>query len=139
MHQAAMFVVYESPIQLFSGNPSQGYMEPAFMELVGKIPTVWDETIVLDGAVGEYIVTARKKDDTWFVGGMSNWNGRNVEVNFSFLGEGTYEVTEAVDGVNADRYPSDHRIVKRVVDKSMKVNYSMAKGGGFLLMIKKLK
>jgi alpha-glucosidase len=139
MHQAAMFVVFESPIQLFSGNPSQGFAEPEFMEMVGSIPTVWDETIVLDGKVGEYIVTARKKGDVWFVGGMSNWTGRSVEVDFSFLDQGKYEVTEAVDGVNADRYPSDHKISKRPVDKNSRSTFTMAKGGGFVLVINKSK
>jgi alpha-glucosidase len=137
MHQAAMFVIFESPIQLFSGNPSQGFREPEFMELVGRIPTVWDETIVLDGKVGEYIVTARKKDDVWYVGGMTNWTGRGVEVDFSFLGEGEYEATQGLDGVNADRYPSDHTITKSSVNKNSKVTYTMAKGGGFVLMIRK--
>lgn len=137
MHQAAMFVVYESPIQLFSGNPSQGFLEPEFMELVGSIPTVWDETTVLDGKVGEYIVTLRKKDDVWYVGGMANWNGRSVDVDFSFLGEGDYELTAAVDGVNADRYPSDYKITKRTVTKDMKVPVVMSNGGGFVMVIKK--
>jgi alpha-glucosidase len=139
MHQAAMFVIYESPVQLFSGNPSQGFMEPEFMEIVGSIPTVWDETIVLDGKVGEYIVTARKKDDVWYVGGMSNWTGRNVEVDLSFLGDGEFESTEAVDGVNADRYPSDHKIMKRRVNKTSKQTYTMARGGGFVLVIRNVK
>ncbi|HZY83087.1 MAG TPA: glycoside hydrolase family 97 protein, partial [Cyclobacteriaceae bacterium] len=135
MHQAAMFIVYESPIQLFSGNPSQGSMEPQFMELVGSIPTVWDETIVLDGKVGEYIVTARRKNGVWYVGGMSNWSGKTVEIDFSFLGEGEFEMTEAIDGVNADRYPSDHLITKKAVPK--KASVAMAKGGGFVLIIRK--
>jgi alpha-glucosidase len=66
-HQLAMFVVYDNPMQIFSGNPSQGLLEPKFMELLGSIPTVWDETIILDGRVGEYIITARKKGNDWFI------------------------------------------------------------------------
>jgi alpha-glucosidase len=137
MHQAAMFIVYESPIQLFSGNPSQGLLEPAFMELVGSIPTVWDETIIPDGKVGEYIVTARKKDNNWYVGGMTNWKGRTVEVDFSFLGEGEYEASLALDGVNADRYPSDYTLARRTVNKNTKVDFIMSNGGGFVLIAKK--
>jgi alpha-glucosidase len=135
MHQAAMFVVYESPIQLFSGNPAQGYQEPEFMELVGRIPTVWDETIVLDGKVGEYIVTARKKDGNWYIGGMTNWTGRKVEIDFSFLGDVVYDVIVATDGVNADRYPSDHVITKRTMTKHDRQSFEMAKGGGFVLIL----
>jgi alpha-glucosidase len=135
MHQAAMFIVYESPIQLFSGNPSQGLMEPEFMELVGSIPTVWDETVVLDGKVGEYIVTARRRNDAWYIGGMSNWEGRTIEIDLSFLGEGDFEMTEAIDGVNADRYPSDCVISRKQAGR--KVTITMAKGGGFVLLIRK--
>ena len=137
MHQAAMFIVYESPIQLFSGNPSQGHLEPEFMELVGSIPTVWDETLVLDGKVGEYIITARKKDNNFYVGGMTNWNGRTMEIDFSFLEEGEYNAMLAVDGVNADRYPSDYSMTKQIITKKSRINFNMAKGGGFVLVLKK--
>jgi alpha-glucosidase len=135
IHQAAMFIIYESPIQLFSGNPSQGHLEPDYMNLVGDIPTTWDETIVLDGKVGEYIVTARKKGDDWYIGGMSNWAGKTVDVDFSFVGEGTFDVTMAIDGVNADRYPSDYVISQKPIERKMKI--TMAKGGGFVVVLKK--
>jgi len=137
MHQAAMFVVFESPIQLFSGNPSQGLVEPEFMELIGSIPTVWDETFVLDGKVGEYIVTARKKESDFFLAGMSNWNGRTVEVDFSFLDEGDYDAVLVRDGLNADRYPSDYAITKRTISKKSKIDFTMAKGGGFVVVLKR--
>jgi alpha-glucosidase len=137
MHQAAMFVVYESPIQLFSGNPSQGTLEPEFMKLIGSIPTVWDETNVLQGKVGEFIVTARRKDDVWYVGGMSNWTGRAVEIDMSFLDTGEYDAVLATDGVNADRYPSDYVISEKVVRRSEKLDLLMAKGGGFVIVLRK--
>jgi alpha-glucosidase len=137
MHQAAMFVVYESPIQLFSGNPSQGLLEPEFMQLIGGIPTVWDETIVLDGRLGEYIVTARKRDDDFFVAGMTNWNGRTTTIDLSFLEAGQYDAVVAADGVNADRYPSDYIISNQIVDKKTNLLLTMAKGGGFLLILRK--
>lgn len=137
MHQAAMFIVYESPIQLFSGNPSQGLLEPDFMELIGSLPTVWDETLILDGKVGEYIITARKKDDHWYLGGMTNWQGKTLEVDLSFLEDGDYDAALALDGANADRYPSDYTLTRRTLNKSTKLNISMAKGGGFIIVLKK--
>lgn len=137
MHQAAMFVVYESPIQLFSGNPSQGHLEPEFMSLVGDIPTTWDETIVLDAKLGEYIVTARRKDNNWYIGGMSNWTGKTIDLDFSFIPQGTYDVTVATDGVSADRYPSDYTISHKSVDR--KITITMAKGGGFIVVLKQKK
>ncbi len=137
MHQAAMFVVYESPIQLFSGNPSQGLLEPAFMHLIGRIPTVWDETIILDGEVGEYIITVRKKDNNWYVAGMTNWTGRTISVDFSFLDDGDYEATLALDGVNANRYPSDYTLTKQTLSKKSELNITLANGGGFVVMLEK--
>ncbi len=137
MHQAAMFIIYESPIQLFSGNPSQGLLEPEFMELIGSIPTVWDETYVLDGKVGEYIITARKKDNTFYIGGMVNWKGKTIEVDFSFLEEGEYNAVLVLDGVNADRYPSDYTITNQTINKNSRINFTMAKGGGFVVVLEK--
>jgi len=137
MHQAAMFIVYESPIQLFSGNPSQGLLEPAFMDLIGSIPTVWDETIVIDGKVGEYIITARAKDNNFYIGGMTNWKERTIEVDFSFLEEGEYDALLALDGVNANRYPSDYTMTNQTINKKSKVTFTMAKGGGFVVVLKK--
>ena len=137
MHQAAMFVIYESPIQLFSGNPSQGMLEPAFMELVGSLPTVWDETIVLDGKIGEFIITARKKDNQWFVAGMCNWVGRTVDIDFSFLGDGDFTASIAQDGVNANHYPSDYIILKQPINKSSTIRLTLSNGGGFIIVVGK--
>ncbi len=77
--QAAMFIVYESPMQIFAGNPSQGLLEPQFMELLGSIPTTWDTTIVVDGKIGDYIITARRKGDDWFIGAMTDWTASRPE------------------------------------------------------------
>jgi alpha-glucosidase len=137
MHQAAMFVVYESPIQLFSGNPSQGLLEPEFMKLIGSIPTTWDETIIVDAKLGEYIVTARKKGNEFYVAGMTNWKGRTTTIDLSFLDAGQYDAVVAADGVNADRYPSDYIISKQIIDNTTKLPLTMAKGGGFLLILRK--
>src|SRR4029077_7470676 len=105
-HQLAMFVVYDNPMQIFSGNPSQGLKEPAFMDLLGGIPTVWDQTIIPDAKLGEYIITARKKGDDWFIGAMTNWTARRLDLDLDFLDEGTYSATVCEDGINADHYAS---------------------------------
>ncbi|WP_276500584.1 glycoside hydrolase family 97 protein [Terrimonas pollutisoli] len=136
-HQAAMFVVYESPIQLFSGNPSQGLMEPSFMELLGSIPTTWDTTIVLDAKVGDYIVTARKKGNDWFIGGMTDWTARELSVDLSFLEDGNYEASICEDGVNADRYPSDYKLSTMQVSGTNTIKVKMAPGGGYIMRLKK--
>jgi alpha-glucosidase len=137
-HQLAMFVVYESPIQLFSGNPSQGLLEPQFMQLLGSVPTTWDETKIIEGKVGDYIITARKKGDNWFVGGMTDWSERTFDIQFNFLDDGEYEVELCVDGVNADRYAADYRIEKFSMKKGDKKNIRMAPGGGFMMRLRKI-
>jgi alpha-glucosidase len=138
-HQLAMFVVYESPMQLFSGNPSQGLQEPAFMELLGSIPTTWDETVIPDAKLGEYIVTARKKGADWYVGAMTNAVGRRLSVPLTFLEDGTYTATICADGVNADRWASDYALTESIVKKADSLSITMAPGGGYLVRLRKTK
>lgn len=136
MHQAAMFIVYESPIQLFSGNPSQGWLEPDFMELVGSIPTTWDTTIVIDGRLGDYIITARRKGRDWFIGGMTDWTQREITIPLPFLENGKYNTVICEDGINADRYPSDYLLRQGEISNSDSLRISMAPGGGFVMRLR---
>ena len=136
-HQLAMFVVYDSPMQIFSGNPSQALLEPAFMKLLGSIPTTWDETKILDAKVSDYIITARKKGNDWFVGGMTDWTEREFNLSLSFLDEGTYEATLCVDGVNAATYPADYNLLTNTCKEGDVIKIKMAPGGGFALKLLK--
>jgi alpha-glucosidase len=131
-----MFVVYESPIQLFSGNPSQGYLEPDFMELLGSIPTVWDTTIVLDAKLGDYIVTARKKDTSWYIGAMNDLTARELTVPLDFLDHQNYETVICEDGANADRHASDYRLYAKDLKKNDAISIKMAPGGGYVMRLK---
>jgi len=132
-----MFIVYESPITIFSGNPSQGLKEPEFMNLLGSIPTTWDTTMVLQGKVGEYILTARKKGNDWYIGGMTNWTPRNLDINLSFLEEGTYEATICADGINADKVAVDYTLTSQQVSKKESISINMKNGGGIVMRLKK--
>lgn len=136
-HQLAMFVVYDDPLQIFSGNPSQGYMEPKFMELLGSIPSTWDTTIILDAKVSDYIITARRKGDEWFIGAMSDWTPRTLHASLNFLEDRIYEATVCEDGINAERYPSDYSIKTFSISNKDSVTINMAPGGGYLLKLKK--
>ena len=137
-HQLAMFIVYDSPIQIFSGNPSQGNEEPEFMNLLGSVPTGWDETVIPDAKVGEYIVTARQKNNDWYIGGLTDWSGRDFNLKLDFIGEGRYTATLCSDGINADKYAADYLITSFSVDKNSIVPVHLAPGGGFMLrLIKK--
>lgn len=136
-HQSAMFIVYESPIHIFSGNPSQGMLEPAFMKLLGSIPTVWDTTVVLDARLGEYVITARRSGDDWFIGGMCDWTARDFTFDLSFLSRGTYQATLLEDGINADRYPSDYRLIEKKLSDTDSLKIHMAPGGGFIIKLER--
>ena len=136
-HQLAMFVVYDSPMQIFSGNPSQGWLEPHFMNILGGLPTTWDETKVLDAKVSKYIITARKKGDDWYIAGMTDWTSRNFSIPLDFLDGESYQATLCEDGVNADSYASDYAIKNFALHKEDGLKIKMAKGGGFLLRLTK--
>lgn len=136
-HQLAMFVVYDNPMQIFSGNPSQGLLEPAFMKLLGGIPTTWDETRIIDGSVGEYIVTAREKGNDWYIAAMSNWKERDLKISLDFLPAGGYEFEKCEDGINANRYPSDYSITKGTINHTQTLELHLVQGGGYLIHLKK--
>jgi alpha-glucosidase len=135
--QLAMFVVYESPIQFFAGNPSQGMKEPAFMELLGSIPTVWDTTHILDARLGDYVVTARKKNSDWYIGALNDSTARILSIPLDFLPPGNYHATICEDGVNADRYPADYRLSEATLTPRDNLKVSMAPGGGYVLRLRK--
>ncbi|GAO44510.1 glycoside hydrolase family 97 protein [Flavihumibacter petaseus] len=137
-HQLAMYGVYDSPIQFFVGNPSQAITEPAFMELLGEIPTLWDETRILAGRAGEHLVTARRKGNTWYVAGITNWSPRIFVLEGDFLEAGNYQATICRDGLNAEKYPADYSIGRQAFSNTSRLELAMAAGGGFLVKIEKL-
>ena len=137
-HQLAMFVVFDNPMQIFSGNPSQGLMEPAFMKILGGIPSTWDETIIPDASVGEYIITARRKGNDWYIAGMTNWDKRTIKLSLNFLPSGKYKFEQCTDGINADRYPSDYQITNGELKSNETIELTMAQGGGYFIHLTRL-
>ncbi len=133
--QLAMFVVYDDPMPIFSGNPSQGYMEPEFMELLGSIPAGWDTTIIIDAKVGNYIITARKKNNDWYIAGMCDSSARDFTIDLSFLDNNNYTTTICKDGVNANRNAIDYSIEKTSVKRNSKIPVHLAPNGGFLIRL----
>jgi alpha-glucosidase len=134
-HQLAMYVVYESPLQMLSDSPSNYLREPEAMEFLGPVPSEWDETRVLDGKIAEYVVVARRNGKDWYVGAMTNWTPREVEIDLSFLPDGNFSMVSYQEGVNADRFGSDYRQVKGEVSKSTKLKLKLAPGGGWAARI----
>jgi alpha-glucosidase len=135
--QLAMYVVYESPFNMLCDSPTNYEKEPVCTEFIAKIPTVWEQTVALDGKVGEYCIIARRAGDVWYVGGMTNWDEREVEIDLSFLGEGNFAATEFVDGPNASKIGRDFLKKSIEVKGGSKLKVKMAVGGGFAMKIEK--
>lgn len=137
MHQMSMFVIYESPLQLFSGNISDALREPVLMDFFGTIPTVWDETIILEAKFPQYITAARRIGNDWFIGAMNDWTAKDFAISLYFLGAGEYEITVAADGINAQRNANDYHITIASVKKGDHLPIHLAPGGGYIARIKR--
>jgi len=135
-HQLAMYIVYYAPLQMLSDAPTAYEADKKVLQFLSEVPTVWDETIPLDGKTGEYVVVARRKGKTWYIGGMGNWDKREVIIDLSFLPAKNYTGTLYQDGANAGRIGNDYRIEQKQFSPSDKVKISMASGGGFVLVLK---
>ena len=135
-HQLAMYVCFESPLQMLCDSPSNYYKEPECMEFLSTVPAVWDETIVLDAKVSDYIMIARRQGENWYIGGMTDWNSRELTLDLSFLPKNkTYQMTLYQDGVNANRIAIDFKQSKEVVDHTYRNQIHLAKGGGLAVML----
>jgi alpha-glucosidase len=130
-HQLAMYVVYEAPLQMLSDSPSNYSREPEAMEFLGPVPTQWDETKVLDAKIAEYVLVTRRNGRDWYVGAMTDWDARDVEVDFSFLPDGNFTLEAYQDGVNADRNASDYKKSSMQVNRTTKLKIHLAPGGGW--------
>jgi len=137
-HQLAMYVVYESPLQMLADSPSHYLREPEIMEFLGPVPTIWDDTKVLQAKMGDYVAIARRHGQDWYVGAMTDWTARELEIDFSFLPAGSYELQAYEDGPNADRFGSDYRHTITRVDKNTKLKIKLAGGGGWAARLRKL-
>jgi alpha-glucosidase len=134
-HQLAMYVVYESPLQMLSDSPTNYLREPEIMEFLGVVPTEWDETRVLDARIADYVLVARRNGRDWYVGAMTDWTPRDLEVDLSFLGEGKFTLDAYRDGINADRDATDYKKTSAPVDRSAKIKIHLAPGGGWAARI----
>lgn len=129
--QLAMYVVFESPLQMLSDSPSNYEREPESLEFLRAVPSTWDETVPLDGKISEYVAVARRNGKDWYVGAMSNWDARDLELDFSFLPEGNFTMDAYQDGINADRMASDYKKTTATVTKATKLKIHLAPGGGW--------
>ncbi|MGA9405613.1 MAG: glycoside hydrolase family 97 catalytic domain-containing protein, partial [Bacteroidota bacterium] len=137
--QLAMYVVFNAPLQMLSDNPTAYIKEQECTDFIANVPTTFDETVPLDGKVGEFVAVARRKGETWYVGAITNWDARNLALPFSFLGDGAYEATIFKDGINADRDGTDYKKEAVKISSKDTLNIQLSPGGGWVARIEKIK
>ncbi|NCC09427.1 MAG: glycoside hydrolase family 97 protein [Bacteroidia bacterium] len=137
-HQLAEYIVFESPLNMLCDSPSAYQKEPDYTRFLTSIPTVWDETKQLDGRVANYVVTARRKGTDWYIGGLNNWDAREITVDLSFISDyQNYRIELFRDGINAHRIASDYAYCPEVSSANGILKVLMQPGGGFLLKLTK--
>ncbi len=141
--QLALYVVIYSPVQMAADLPENYANKPAF-QFIRDVGVDWEQTVVLNGEVGDFVTIAREERETgnWFVGGITDENKRNITVNFDFLKEGKkYQAVFYKDGKKAHykNNPTDVEIVQMTVDKNTVQTFKLAEGGGFAISLKVIK
>lgn len=136
--QAALFVVYESPLQMMADSPSNFNTAPEYASYLASIPTVWDETIGIRAQIGEYLVMARRAGETWYIAALTDWTPRDMSVILDFLPEGEWTMTTLADGVNAHREATDYKITTTNVSAGDTIDFQMAPGGGWTAILEPL-
>jgi alpha-glucosidase len=136
-HQLAMYTLYEAPLQMLSDNPTAYLQDSTCTRFIAAFPTVFDETVAIDGTVGEFAAIARRKGSTWYIGALTDWTARDLDIPLSFLGEGDYEAEVFSDGINAERDGTDYQRAILSVQRTSSIHLHMAKGGGWAAIIRK--
>ncbi|KIO53287.1 glycoside hydrolase family 97 protein [Flavobacterium hibernum] len=136
-HQLALYTIFEAPLQMMADSPTAYIKEQESTDFIAKIPTTFDETVALDGEVGKFVTIARKKANIWYLGAITNWDSREITIDFSFLEKGKkFEAEIFSDGINADKAAVDYKREKIAVDSTTKLKYRLASGGGLAMIIK---
>lgn len=137
-YQMALFVIFESGLQMMADNPTLYYQNDECTRFITQTPQTWDETIALEAKVGEYAIVAKRKGDKWYIGGMTNnqMKQRTFELNLDFLKDSkNYRMTSFEDGINADHQAMDYRKTDKSVKKGDKITVRLARNGGFAAVI----
>ena len=131
VHQMAMYVIYEAPLQMLADNPSHYMQNQECTDFIAAVPTTFDETVPICGEMGEYVAVARRKGSVWYVGAMTNWEPRTITIDLSkFLGS-PMTMDSFADGINAGREASDHKHIVREVSNTGTLTVNLAPGGGW--------
>ncbi|MFV8375707.1 glycoside hydrolase family 97 protein [Flavobacterium sp. LB1P71] len=135
-HQLALYTIFEAPLQMMADSPTAYMKEQESTDFIAKIPTTFDETVAIDGSVGKFVVLARKKSTNWYLGAITNWDAREVTIDFSFLEKGKiFEADLFTDGLNAEKAAVDYKREKITIDSTTKMTFNLASGGGLSVII----
>ena len=136
VHQMAMYTTFEAPLQMLADSPTKYMQNQECTDFIAQIPTTFDETIALDGQLGEYTVIARRKGTIWYVAAMTDWTPRDLVVDLSFLGAGQHQADIFADGINATKEATDYRHTVETVSGSDRLKIHLSSGGGWTAIIR---
>ena len=137
VHQMAMYTTFEAPLQMLADSPTKYMQNQECTDFIAQIPTTFDETVALDGQLGEYTVIARRKGTTWYVAAMTDWTSRDLTLDLSFLGEDNYTADIFADGVNAQKDATDYKHTKQMVSGRDQLQVHLSSGGGWTGIFRK--
>ena len=120
---------------MLADSPSNYMKEQECTDFIVKVPVVWDDIKVLDAKIGDYLLLARRSGKEWFVGALTDWTGRELVLDMSFLPFGNYSIEVFRDGINADKYAQDYKHLKTDIKSGDKMTLTLAPGGGFVARI----
>lgn len=137
VHQMAMYATYEAPLQMLADSPSKYMREQECTDFIAAVPTTFDQTVAIDGQMGEYTVVARRKGATWYVAAMTDWTPRTLTIPLSFLGEGNFQADIFADGANASKEATDYVHLQQPVNATTQLTARLSSGGGWTAIITK--
>ena len=136
VHQMAMYTTFEAPLQMLADSPTKYMQNQECTDFIVQVPTTFDETVALDGQLGEYIVIARRKRTTWYVAAMTDWTPRDLVVDLSFLGAGSHTADIFADGINAQKEATDYKHATQPVSNADRLKVHLSSGGGWTAIIR---
>ena len=136
VHQMAMYTTFEAPLQMMADSPTKYTQNQECTDFIAQIPTTFDETVALDGKLGEYTVIARRKGSVWYVAAMTDWTARDLTISLDFIGEGQHTADIFADGVNAHKEATDYKHTQQTVTSKDRLAVHLSSGGGWTAIIR---
>ena len=136
VHQMAMYTTFEAPLQMMADSPTKYMQNQECTDFIAQIPTTFDETVALDGQLGEYTVIARRKGSVWYVAAMTDWTARDLTISLDFIGEGQHTADIFADGVNAHKEATDYKHTQQTVTSKDRLAVHLSSGGGWTAIIR---